>query len=259
MSAPKKKAKSKKDSKIDFLEDQIVNNVVALREGPKKKTWTMHDLKDIRPITQAQRQMFEAYFMGNNIVATGAAGTGKTFLSCWLALNSIFDKNQPQDRIIIVRSIETTGKDIGALPGEIWEKTAPFEVPYKDIINSLIGKSSAYEDLKNAGKIEFMPTTFIRGLTWDNAVVLIDEFQNNTFDDISSCITRIGENSRFIVSGDVRQQDMSRTKHVSSGFENVMRIFDMMESVDITDFKIEDIVRSGIVREFLVAKESLRL
>jgi len=251
---------SKRKARAEKLElDLVNNNVVAINQGPKKKSWSVLDIKNIKPLTEAQRAMLESYWQGNEVVAVGSAGTGKTFLAIYMALNTVFSKDYQQDKMIIVRSIETTGKDIGALPGELHEKIAPFEAPYRDIINFLMGKGSAYEDLKDAGKIEFMPTTFIRGLTWDNSVVILDELQNNALVDIASVCTRLGTNSRFIACGDGKQDDMANYKHTSSGFNDALKIFELMKSVDVIYFQKQDVVRSGFTKEFIMAREDLGL
>jgi phosphate starvation-inducible protein PhoH len=251
---------NKKYDDINVIELEAAKvNLKAQKEGPKKKSWSVHDIKTIKPLNDSQRTLMESYFMGNHIVAAGSAGTGKSFLALYMALNTIFSKEFPQDKIIIVRSIVTTGKDIGALPGELHEKLAPYEAPYRDIVTRLTGKPSAYDDMKELGKIEFHPTTFVRGLTWDNAVVIVDEIQNNPLEDISSVITRLGDDSRLIVCGDGAQNDLAHSRTMHSGFSDMLRIFERMDGMDIVCFGPNDIVRSGIVREWLIAKEELKL
>jgi phosphate starvation-inducible protein PhoH and related proteins len=252
------KTKRRYDENVIELE-AARTNIKAQKEGPRKKSWSVHDLKAIKPLNESQRMLMESYFMGNHVVAAGSAGTGKSFLALYMALNTIFSKEFDQDKVIIVRSIVTTGKDIGALPGELHEKLAPYEAPYRDICARLTGKPSAYDDMKDSGKLEFQPTTFVRGLTWDNAVVIIDEIQNNSLEDISSVITRLGENSRLIVCGDGAQNDLVHSRTQKSGFADMLRIFKQMESVDVVFFSPNDIVRSGMVREWLMAKEELKL
>jgi phosphate starvation-inducible PhoH-like protein len=253
------KARPKFDD-INVVELETVRkNIKAQKEGPKKKSWSVHDLKTVKPLNESQRMLLESFYMGNHVVAAGSAGTGKSFLALYMALNTIFSREFDQDKIIIVRSIVTTGKDIGALPGELHEKLAPYEAPYRDICARLTGKASAYDDMKDSGKIEFQPTTFVRGLTWDNAVVIIDEIQNNSLEDISSVITRLGENSRLIVCGDGAQNDLANSRTTKSGFSSMLEIFKRMDSVDVIFFSPSDIVRSGVVREWLVAKEDLKL
>jgi phosphate starvation-inducible protein PhoH len=250
---------SNRKSKVAYADPRFHDNIVAITQGPKKKSWSVMDIKNIKPMTEPQRQMMESYIMDNKIFATGSAGTGKTLIAMWLALNTIFSKEFEQTKIIIVRSIVQTGKDIGALPGELHEKIAPFETPYKDICQFLMGKSSSYEDLKAAGKIEFVPTTFVRGITWDNAVVILDEIQNLPDCDIDSVATRIGETSRFIAIGDGKQDDLKYDKKTPSGFGHASKIFNYMDEVDVITFQVCDIVRGKFVKSYLTAKEELKL
>lgn len=229
---------------------------LAMKEGPKVKKWSIHDIKAIKPLTETQREMFESYMCGNHVVAVGSAGVGKTFSALYLGLNSILDRDSEQDKVIIIRSIVTTGKDLGALPGEISEKLAPFESPYIDIVNELMGKASSYKDMKDAGKLTFMPTTFIRGLTLDNAVIIVDEIQNLSIEELISVCTRVGKNSKLILCGDSKQQDMSYSKaNPQSGFDKFMLVADSMEEFDVLYFTRRDIVRSKFVKSFICACE----
>lgn len=259
MARKQAKARSRKDEKIVFLEEVINNNLDAKREGIPKRSFSIHDLKSIKPLTYAQRMMFESYFNGNNIVANGSAGTGKTLCALYLALTDVLNREAPQDKIIIVRSPVAGTIDIGALPGTLEEKIAPYEAPYIDIINFLLGKKSSYQDLKDVGKIEFQPTAFIRGLTWDNAIIVLDECQNLTWQDINSAFTRCGENSKIVVCADTAQNDLIYMKNLHSGYENLLRVVERMKSFDTITFTRDDVVRSGLVKEFLFAKEDLGL
>lgn len=256
----RRKTRTKKDDNLEFLQNVLENNAGALKEGPRKK-FTKHDLKHITPLTYGQKQLFESYFSGNTIVANGSAGTGKTFCAMYLALNDILEQGCTQKKIIIVRSIVSTGKDIGALPGELYEKIAPFEEPYVSIVNDLVnkGKDSAYRSMKDLGIIEFMPTTFIRGLTWDDAIVIVDEVQNLEWQEIVSVCTRIGKNSKLFLIGDRVQNDFDYSRKVKSGFDNLMRVVGNMKDVDVIKFTREDIVRSGFVKEFILACEDENL
>lgn len=244
-----------KTEKFDLELDK--NNVIAIHQGPKRKNWSVLDIKAIKPLNEAQRSMIESYYSGNNIVAVGSAGTGKTYLSLWLALNSVLSKDMPQKKIIIVRSIVTTGKDLGALPGELSEKIAPFEIPYRDIINDLMDRPSSYDDLKDAGKIDFIPTTFVRGLTWDDAIVIVDEIQNLEFFELASVVTRIGVNTNLIMIGDGKQTDINYgSNKVKSGFDRFMIISRIMKNeFDIVEFTRDDIIRSKFVKAFICACE----
>lgn len=250
----RRKARSKKDQQLDFLEEALQNNYIAVHEGGRKKSWSLHDIADIKPMTSAQELMIRSYITGNNIVANGYPGTGKTLIALYLALTDILAKDSHRNCIRIVRSTVAV-RDMGFLPGTVEEKLAPFETPYSDLLGFLVNKNRTYENMKEAGYIEFVPTTHIRGLTWDNSVVIIDEMQNFTIQEINSTITRIGTNSRVIVIGDQLQNDLYRNKFDSSGFGTFLDIACKMKSFDVIDFQKEDIVRSEFVKEWLIALE----
>lgn len=260
-----RKAARRGKTKNRFDDNNVISlesakfNMRAEREGPRKKTWSLLDIKSIRPKTDRQADMIESYLSGNHIVADGSAGTGKTYVGLWLALNTILDKESNQNKIIIVRSNVGTGKEVGHLPGDLVEKMAPFETPYRDVLADLLGKPSSYDDMKEADKVEFMPVAFIRGLSWDNAVVVIDEAQNMDAQTLHTIMTRIGKNTRVIVCGDRSQNDLRYDKKTPSGFDDMIRIVDVMESMDRIIFTKDDIVRSGFVKQWIIAKEDLGL
>lgn len=238
------------------LSTALINNYKAWEEGPKKKSWSLHDIKPLKPLTQTQEEFFHSYYNDRNIVGHGSPGTGKSYISLWLALCDVLDKSKPQDRVIIVRSNVAT-RDVGHLPGTVEEKLAPFEAPYRDILEGLFGRASTYTDMKASGLVEFMPTSFIRGQTWDNAIVIIDEIQSLNSHEISSVISRLGIDSRLIAIGDVKQDDLIYKKNDTSGFASALRAFQLMKSVDVIQFTQEDIVRSGICREWIIACEAV--
>lgn len=235
-------------------------NQTAIKEGPRRKKWSLHDLKDIKPKTDTQRDMFEAYLGSDttHIVANGFPGTGKTYLSFWLALRSVLDPDEKQDKIIVVRSA-VPSRDIGFLPGDQKEKMAPFEVAYKDIVHELIGKATSYDDMVEAGKIQFMPTSFLRGLTWDDSIIIIDEIQNLTWLEIHTVMTRIGKNSRVLVCGDISQNDLVNKRGEETGITNFLRVAENMGGFEVLNFTKYDVVRSGFVRDWILAKEELAL
>lgn len=233
-------------------------NHAAIKEGPRSKKWSIHDVKAIKPKTDTQADLFESYFQGNNIVASGFPGTGKTYISMWLALNTILSEDHPQTKLVIVRSA-VASREIGFLPGSKEEKMEPFEAPYKDIMHDLVGKSRAYEDMVDAGKIEFMPTSYLRGLTWDNCVVVVDEIQNLSFMETHTVMTRLGKNSRLIVCGDVSQNDLAGKRFEETGMGSFLKVAQNMKSFDIIEFTKHDVVRSGFVRDWIISKEELGL
>lgn len=245
------------DRKIIDLESAKIN-MKAQKEGPKKKTWSVLDIKPIKPITDAQRAMVESYYMGNHIVADGSAGTGKTYLALWLALNTVLSKETNQNKIIIVRSIVPT-RDIGFLPGTAEEKMVVYETPYDDILSDLVGKGSTYTDMKEADIIEFMPTSFVRGQSWDNAIIIIEEFQSMNFQELSSVITRTGKNSRVILTGDYVQNDLHTHRNEKTGYTDFIKVAKLMKEFDIITFNRNDIIRSSFTKSFICACEDAGL
>ncbi len=255
MSAKKRSHKSRRNEEIEFLKAALYANGHAMEEGPKRKQWSTKDLKNIKPKTAAQEDMFHAWHQGKHLCASGSAGTGKTFLAFYLALNELL--TQHTRRIIIIRSAVST-REIGFLPGTLEEKTAMYELPYHDIMWELIGRPSTYQDMKDEGLVEFMTTSFVRGLTWDNAVVIVDEAQNMTFHEINSIMTRIGENTRIILTGDTKQTDLvENKKHLGvEGMSQALKVFDNMKSFASIHFTMHDIVRSEFVKSWIVACET---
>ena len=243
---------TKRVKELEFLQNALEANGHAFKEGPKRRTWSIRDLKTIKPKNNAQEELFHSWYNGKHLVAHGSAGTGKTFLSFYLALQEVFE--QRARRIIIVRSAVAT-REIGFLPGTLEEKTAMYELPYKDIAYELIGRPSTYDDMKAAGVIEFMTTSFVRGLTWDNAVVLVDEGQNMTFHEINSIMTRVGSNTRIIFTGDTKQTDLDGRKLGIEGMTHALKVFKGMNSFDSIEFTKYDIVRSIFVKEWITACE----
>ena len=230
-------------------------NIRAIKEGPKRKTWSPHDIKSVRPLTPNQEDMFHAWFNDMNICAHGSAGSGKTYLGLYLALNEILDQNRDQSRIILVRSAVST-RDLGFMPGGLDEKMAYYETPYHAVLQELVGRPSTYRDMKDAGLIEFMTTSFIRGLTWDNAVVVVDEGQNMSFHEISSILTRIGKNTRLIFLGDTMQTDLTKSSRDQSGMGKMLSVIDKMSDFTTINFTHDDIVRSDFVKRWIVACET---
>jgi phosphate starvation-inducible protein PhoH len=233
------------------------SNVYAILQGPQQKRWTKHDIKQIQPLTQHQRDMFECYYQGSNVIGFGSPGTGKTFLALYLSLSDIVDPSIPQDKIKIVRSA-VPSRQIGHLPGTVEEKMAVYEMPYVDACAELLGKASSYEDLKKAQKIDFVTTSFVRGSSWDNTIVIIDEAQNMTWQELNSVITRIGYNSRLIITGDTKQCDFS-SKHETTGFVDVIKVAKIMDHFSLVQFDSADIVRSEFVKSWIIACEKNNL
>ena len=202
------------------------------------------ELAEIEPLTRNQLRAFES---DKNLVLHGCAGTGKTFISCYLAFDDM-TKNQ-YEKLVIIRSAVPT-RDIGFLPGTEKEKSSVYEEPYYDISIDLFERGDAYQILKTKRLVHFMTTSYIRGITLRDAVILIDECQNMTFHELDSIITRVGENCRVIFCGDFSQYDLKQ-----NGMKEFFEILASMNRFDFIEFGVEDIVRSGFVKEYIIAKE----
>ena len=220
-----------------------------------KSKATLSDLVVHEPITENQVKAYEAWDDGDNLVLAGSAGTGKTFIALYLALETILEKTNPQDKIIIFRSVVPT-RDIGYLPGSLAEKMAPYEVAYQGIVKQLIGDNAGWNRLTSSKQIEFMSTSFIRGMTIDNAVIIVDEMQNLNFHELDSVITRVGENCRIIFSGDYNQSDF-KDGYEKEGIQKFLRIVEHLKHFEIIQFNWHDIVRSDFLRDYIMAKEML--
>ena len=202
------------------------------------------ELAEIEPLTRNQLRAFES---DKNLVLHGCAGTGKTFISCYLAFDDM-TKNQ-YEKLVIIRSAVPT-RDIGFLPGTEKEKSSVYEEPYYDISIDLFERGDAYQILKTKRLVHFMTTSYIRGITLRDAVILIDECQNMSFHELDSIITRVGENCRVIFCGDFSQSDLKQ-----NGMKEFFEILASMNLFDFIEFGVEDIVRSGFVKEYIIAKE----
>lgn len=216
------------------------------------------DLVSIIPKTVNQSKVFTEYEDGQHLVLHGVAGSGKTFLSLYLALDEILDARTYYNDITIVRSIVPT-RDIGFLPGAEEEKLAVYEAPYKAICGELfLCVKEAYESLKYQNVIRFMSTSFVRGITLTNSIVIIDECQNLNFHELDSIITRIGEHSRVILCGDYTQTDFTKAAD-KSGLGNFLKIAKNMPQFSVIEFEIDDIVRSDFLKSYIIEKNKLSL
>jgi phosphate starvation-inducible PhoH-like protein len=210
-------------------------------------------LSDVSPITENQAKTFQAWNDGYHLMLHGLAGTGKTLVAMYLGLKELH-KGQ-YDKIVLVRSA-VPSRSQGFLPGSLEEKAEIFELPFKAVTNEMYERDDAYGILKSRGVINFMTTSYIRGITLNNAIVIVDEIQNMTFAEISTVITRMGQNSRLIIMGDFRQTDLARDKE-KQGIHDLLRIVDRLDSFALVEFGYDDIVRSGLVRDFIIAKDQL--
>lgn len=220
-----------------------------------KKQKLNFELVKIEPKTDNQKKVFESFREGKHLVLHGSAGTGKTFISMYLSLHEIIEEER-YEKLIIFRSAVPTHSQ-GFLPGSIKEKSSAFETPYNTICASLYNRTDAYLLLKNKNIIEFTTTSYVRGITLNNCIVFFDEFQSATDHEINSVITRLGENTRLILSGDVKQNDLYLEKSRVSGAGKICSILSQMREVEFVEFGIADIVRSGFVRNYLLTRERL--
>ena len=229
----------------------------------RKKPINLDYIKKIEPLTENQETFFESYKEDKNLVAYGVAGTGKTFITLYNALMDVLDTRTPYEKIYIVRSLVPT-REIGFLPGDHEDKSDIYQIPYKNMVKYMFEMPDdnsfemLYANLKAQGTISFWSTSFIRGTTFDNAILIIDEFQNLNFHELDSIITRVGENSKIHFCGDATQTDLVKT-HEKNGIVDFMRIINQMPSFDTIEFQPEDICRSGLVKEYIVAKHELGL
>ena len=224
----------------------------------RKKPINSDQLLDITPLTPNQDKVFEEWTKDKNLCLYGCAGTGKTFVALYLALKSVLDENTPYEKIYIVRSLVAT-REIGFLPGDHDDKSALYQIPYKNMVQYMFEMPSdsdfdiLYDKLKEQETISFWSTSFIRGTTLDNSIVIVDEMQNLNFHELDSIITRCGQDTKIIFSGDAVQSDLVKTNE-RNGILNFMSIIQNMEEFSCIEFEIRDIVRSGLVRSYLVAK-----
>ncbi|MED5308394.1 MAG: PhoH family protein [Candidatus Thermoplasmatota archaeon] len=227
----------------------------------KNKEVNMNDLVTIKPITDNQKVVFSTWKKGLNQFLFGAAGTGKTFISLYLALQEIMDLKKPADKVILVRSLIPT-REIGFLPGDEEDKAALYQVPYRNMVQFMFEMpneqafNGLYDKLKAQGSLYFLSTSFLRGLTFDNSIIIVDECQNLNFHELDTIITRVGQDSKIVFCGDFGQTDLVRNNE-KNGLHDFMRILEEMKEFNCTEFTIGDIVRSGFVRSYLINKTKM--
>ena len=215
----------------------------------------LDDLLQFDPLTRNQEIAYKAWDEGENLVLTGTAGTGKTFMGLYLALEDVLDKETEWDRLVIIRSMVPT-RELGFLPGDKEAKEEAFTVPYKSICNELFGDKNSYNKMVTAKQIKFESTSFIRGTTFDNCIIVVDEMQNLNFHELDSVITRVGRHSKIIFCGDYKQSDF-RYDDDKDGIVKFLQIVEQLKNFTIINFGWEDIVRSDFVRDYIMTKEML--
>ena len=220
-------------------------------------------MRDIEPLTENQQLLYNSYAQDKNLVAYGAAGTGKTFITLYNALRDVLDQDTPYEKIYIVRSLVAT-REIGFLPGDHEDKSTLYQIPYKAMVKYMFEMPTEadfemlYGNLKAQDTIDFWSTSFIRGTTFDKSIIIVDEYQNLNFHELDSIMTRVGESSKIMFCGDATQSDLTKTNE-RNGIMDFMRILRIMPSVDVIEFGVEDIVRSGLVKEYILSKMELNL
>jgi len=214
-------------------------------------------IKEFHPLTDNQALVFDAYDDGRHLFLHGYAGTGKSFLALYLSLQEILDGDSEYNKVIIIRST-VSSRDQGFLPGKPAEKAEMYELPYHQICNELFGRGDAYIVLKNKGLIQFESTSFLRGLTLSNAIVIFDEAQNASAGELNTAMTRIGHDSKMIFCGDIRQNDLVNSKSKEkSGVSDFMKVIKRLNLFTFIEFGIPDIVRSNLVRDYIIARAEL--
>jgi predicted ribonuclease YlaK len=238
--------------------DQPIGVGLTTKQMKRRKPLSSEYLIDIDPLTDNQKRLFESYNDGKHIVAYGCAGTGKTFITLYNALADVLDEHSPYERIYLVRSLVAT-REIGFLPGTHDDKADIYQIPYKNMVKYMFQMPSdsefemLYGNLKSQETIKFWSTSFLRGTTLDNAIIIVDEFQNLNFHELDSIITRVGENTKICFCGDASQSDLQKTNE-RNGIIDFMTVLRKMPSFDIIEFGVDDIVRSGLVKEYILAK-----
>jgi predicted ribonuclease YlaK len=239
----------------------VVPAGMSVKQMRRKKPINSDHLLTIEPLTDSQKKVFDAWVDDKNMVLHGCAGTGKTFISLYLALREVLNPNTPYDKIYVVRSLVPT-REIGFLPGDHEDKSALYQIPYKNMVKFMFEMPDdnafemLYNNLRAQETISFWSTSYIRGVTLDNCIIIVDEFANLNFHELDSMITRVGQDAKIIFSGDITQSDLVK-QNEKNGVLDFMKILETMEEFSCIEFGVEDIVRSGLVRSYIISKLNL--
>jgi predicted ribonuclease YlaK len=240
---------------------QLIGSGITAKQVKRKKPINSELLLNIEPLTENQRNLFALYDEGKHLVAHGVAGSGKTFLCLFKALQDVLNEYTPYEKIYIVRSLVPT-REIGFLPGSHEDKSLLYQIPYKNMVKYMFQMPSdadfemLYGNLKSQETISFWSTSFIRGTTLDNCIIIVDELENLNFHELDSIITRVGENTKILFCGDASQSDLVRLNE-KNGIIDFMKIIRAMPSFGIVEFGVDDVIRSGLIKEYLIAKMEL--
>lgn len=233
------------------IKDKPATAVPEFFKGPVQ----YHHVRPVNPLTHAQKIFCSAYDSGQEaFVLHGVAGTGKTFLALYKGLQEVLSSSGSK-RLVIMRSA-VPSREIGYLPGSEEEKMSAYQVPYMDICSKLCNHPQAWEKLVAQEVVEFWSTSYIRGVTLDDAVIIVDECQNMSDQELNSVMTRVGNRSKIMFCGDFRQTDLTR-KHDQSGLGDFMKTAAMMNEFKIIQFHIDDIVRSSLMKSYIIARLAL--
>ena len=223
-----------------------------------------NQLVSINPIGENQQMVFDAWAKEKNLFLTGSAGTGKTFVLLHLAFKAVLDKGQPYDKVVLVRSL-LPSRDIGFLPGTLEEKSDLYQDPYRILIRYLFempseqGHNVLYSKLMEQGSLEFYSTSFLRGQTFDRSIIIVDEASNMIFQELDTIMTRVGQDSMICFAGDMAQSDLRKHNGDKNGYHNFQVILEEMDEFEVVEFGIGDIIRSGLVRSYLIAKTNMQV
>ena len=223
-----------------------------------------NQLVSINPIGENQQKVFDAWAKEKNLFLTGSAGTGKTFVLLHLAFKAVLDKGQPFDKVVLVRLL-LPSRDIGFLPGTLEEKSDLYQDPYRILIRYLFempseqGHNVLYSKLIEQGSLEFYSTSFLRGQTFDRSIIIVDEASNMIFQELDTIMTRVGQDSMICFAGDMAQSDLRKHNGDKNGYHNFQVILEEMDEFEVVEFGIGDIIRSGLVRSYLIAKTNMQV
>ena len=251
-------ARRKRGSSID----QPIGVGLTAKQMKRKKPLSSEYLIEVEPLTDNQRRLFDSYADDKHIIAYGCAGTGKTFITLYNALQDVLDETTPYERVYLVRSLVST-REIGFLPGTHEDKADIYQIPYKNMVKYMFEMQDdnefemLYDALRGQETVRFWSTSFLRGTTMDNCIIIVDEMQNLNFHELDSIITRVGENCKIIFCGDAAQSDLVKTNERNGILDFKKIILAMTEDFDSIEFDVNDIVRSGFVRNYILTKIAL--